>query len=160
MGKPVNEIGKIDLTPKDEPYPWLDVAYKELGEKEIPGTSKNNPDILKYGTAVTYNGGKPTQNDEVPWCAMFVSWCLQQVGYKDTNSALAASYDKYGVRCDIRKGCIVTIRHAGGGRHVTFCWDPQPDSDHFISLGGNEANSVKHTSWPKNHIVSCRWPVK
>lgn len=138
---------------------WMPIAVKELGEKEVVG-SKDNPRILEYGRSVDYNGGKPTQNDEVPWCSIFVSWCLQQAGYKDTNSAWAGSYDHYGVACDAKHGAVITLKRTDGStHHVTFL-DHVDSNGNFVCLGGNQSNAVRYSTYGKGEIKSIRWPVK
>lgn len=149
----------VPVVPAVPALPWLALAVTQIGQKEVAGTAHNNPTILSYGVAVGYNGYKATQNDEVPWCAIFVSWCLQQTGFKDTNSAAAASYDKYGDECELKAGAVVTLKHPSGGRHVTFCFDAG-DAKTFKALGGNQANAVKVSIYNKTEIVSVRWPIK
>lgn len=47
------------------------VAKTQLGQKEISG-SKDNPKIVEYHDATTLKA----TDDETPWCASFVNWCL------------------------------------------------------------------------------------
>lgn len=48
------------------------------GEVGVVETSTNQgPGIQKYWTATDYKSG---YNDRAPWCAAFVSWCVQQSG--------------------------------------------------------------------------------
>lgn len=46
------------------------IASSEIGEKE--SRSSDNGRILQYHDATTLNASE----DEVPWCASFVNWCL------------------------------------------------------------------------------------
>lgn len=139
----------VDLTP------WMTEAKKDIGQKEIPG-GQDNPFIVDCFKYTTYKA----TDDETPWCAAYVCMRLEKAGFKSTKSAAAASYDKYGMSTDLVYGSIVTIKHASGGRHVTFCYDVQPGHDSFLGLGGNQGDAVKVSSYPKSHIVATRLPVK
>lgn len=136
-------------------YPWFTAAKKDVGQKEVPG-SGNNPFIVDCFKYTSYHATE----DSVPWCAAYICMRLAKAGFKTTNSAAAKSYDGYGQSCELREGCIVTIKHENGGRHVTMCYDPQDGKDSFLGIGGNQNDSVKISSYPKAHIVATRWPVK
>lgn len=47
------------------------VAETQKGVKEISG-SKHNPKIVEYAQSCTLQA----QDDETPWCAEFVNWCM------------------------------------------------------------------------------------
>ena len=50
--------------------PWVLTAFAELGEDEVAGTAFN-PRIAEYLSTVN----QPA-DDEIPWYAAFVNWCL------------------------------------------------------------------------------------
>ena len=60
------------------------IAAKEIGYKEYQGN--NN----KYGVWYGMNNQ--------PWCAMFVSWCADQVGALGNNNNPALSRAQHGYR--------------------------------------------------------------
>lgn len=147
----------IAALPINDLVAWMTWAKAHLGEHEVLG-SKDNPFIM----SLYPDGNYPQQHDEVPWCACFVNAALKRNGYKGSNSAAAKSFDKYGTACEPKYGAIITLRHANGGRHVTFF-------SHWVNeaaglaacLGGNQANSVKVSTYNfKKELVASRWPVK
>jgi uncharacterized protein (TIGR02594 family) len=138
----------------DEPS-WLTRARRELGVRERPGF-KHNPRILEYHGATRLQA----QTDEVPWCASFVCWCLEQEGIRSTRKANASSYAEYGEPCELKDGAIVVFGKAdpdaGGTGHVAFCVGVE--GDHVLVLGGNQSNAVNIAKRPKSRIVAIRWP--
>lgn len=142
------------MTTTDEP-PWLEIARRELGVKEIPG-SKSHPRILQYHQATRLHA----QDESVPWCASFVCWCLEQAGVRSTRSAAAASYATYGRPCELVDGAIVVFgkadSDAGGSGHVAFLVGME--GDNVWVLGGNQGNAVSIAKRPKSRIVAVRWP--
>jgi hypothetical protein len=75
----------IQVNLKDAP--WMAVAMREIGQKEIRGP-EHNPRIIEYHAATTLKAS----TDETPWCSSFVNWCLRQVSIAGTNSAAAVSW--------------------------------------------------------------------
>jgi uncharacterized protein (TIGR02594 family) len=57
--------------------PWMAKAKEQenMPVEEIPG-APSNPEIEKYFTATPLG----RQNDDIAWCAAFVSWCIKQAG--------------------------------------------------------------------------------
>lgn len=133
--------------------PWMDVAIAEIGTREVVG-GEHNARIVEYHQCTTF---KATA-DEVPWCASFVCWCLQQAGMKHTHSAAAKSYADYGTQVnsqDLRYGCVVVLRRVGGF-HVGFVM--RREGDNIVVLGGNQSDQVKLSTYPMSKIVALRWP--
>ena len=127
---------------------WLVIAEKELGIHETAGP-KATARIVEYDKATTLKA----TSDEVPWCAAFVCWCLEQAGIESTHSAAAASYYDWGEAIDDPvEGCIVVWPH-----HVSFFagWE---DDDTIRCLGGNQADSVKYSNFSIGNILSYRMP--
>jgi len=141
-----------------QPFPlWLEIAAKELGQKELFGRGASNKRIIEYHAATTL---KATE-DEVPWCASFTNWCLNQAGVEGTKSAAAMSFAGYGARCNPTLGAIAVVRFenqgSGSGAHVGFLW--YTDKDKLIILGGNQQDSVNLTSFRRDRLISYRWPT-
>ncbi len=82
--KPIVVNGKVSAI--------IDAARKEVGVRE---TSNNQgAGIAKYWTATDYSSG---YNDRAPWCAAFVSWCIQQSNiFLDADRPKSASAFKGG----------------------------------------------------------------
>jgi hypothetical protein len=55
--------------PRSGSSPWLDVAMKEIGQKETPGPD-NNGRVMEYIRAVRSTDG--VQDDDVDWASAFV----------------------------------------------------------------------------------------
>lgn len=142
--------------------PWMGIARKELGQREIAG-HEDNPVILSYHASTTLKA----TNDETPWCSSFVNWCLKQVGIKGTNSAAAVSWLHWGTPAGPVPGAIVVICNSKGtdrsfstsGAHVGFLIGET--ATHYRLLGGNQSNSVKESWFPKTTwaLLGSRWPA-
>lgn len=142
---------------------WLEIAEKEVGVHEVKGGE--NPRILEYHAATTLGA----REDEIPWCAAFVCWCLEQANLPSTKSAAAISFATYGTKLkEPREGCIVVIRQrkkgadaatgSSSGNHVAFF---EAIVDNRISLlGGNQSDSVKSSTFGLSsyEVVAYRWP--
>lgn len=141
--------------------PWMTVAMKEIGQREILG-AQHNPRIIEYHATTTLRA----TTDEVAWCASFVNWCLKQANIIGTNSARAASWLNWGQLTNVRGGAIAVIYNPQAanssltvsGNHVAFL--VQETSTHYLLLGGNQSNQVKISSYPKSawQLKGFRWP--
>lgn len=116
---------------------YLRIAAAELGVAEIYG-ERDNPRIISYHATTTLKA----TDDEVPWCASFVNWCLAQVVVKGTNSAAAISYATWG---SLGTGAVgdVYVMSRTGGNHVAFVL--HMTKTHVWLLGGNQGNKVSIT---------------
>ena len=144
---------------------WLKVAYGELGVHEVKGL-EDNPRILEFLRTTKL---KPSLvDDETPWCAAYVGWCLEQCGIPSTKSAAARSYESYGVELiEPRDGCIVVLSR-GPSRyhgHVGFYVGSDgktgfdvAEGAHVLLLGGNQADAVSMRLYPKSRVITYRWP--
>jgi uncharacterized protein (TIGR02594 family) len=148
----------------------MTIAESYIGLKEIPGRSLHNPTVLGWLKRYALNIGKWGQSrDETPWCAVFVSHCLEEAGYESTKDARALSYKEYGVPSKLKRGAIVVIRRrkkngpnvtgsGRGGYHVLFL---DKVTKHFIwGVGGNQKNRVSRAAYSKANyqIVAVRYP--
>lgn len=130
---------------------WMHIAIDEIGEKEVAG-SGNNPRIIEYHSATTLK----SMADEIPWCAAFVSWCLEKAGIQSTKSAWAKSYLNWGEPLSVPKfGAVAVFSREGNKGHVGF-YVGQNDDAVFV-LGGNQLQSVCVHSYPKGRLLGYRW---
>ena len=151
---------------------WLTIARSYVGLKEIPGRSLHNPTILGWLKRYALNIGRwGKSRDETPWCAVFVSHCLEEAGYKSTRDARARSYLTYGIPSKPRQGAIVVIQRKkkngknitgsnSGGLHVLFL---DKFTKNFIwGWGGNQRNQVSRAAYSKANyrVLAIRWPTK
>ena len=115
----------------------IEVAEKEIGNKEIP----NNSNKTKYGKWFGFDG--------VPWCAMFVSWVYDQagkqlpkIGFTKGFAGCQTGYIYFKKNNWItetpKEGDIVLFDWQGDGRFdhtgVFIKWI---DSAHFQTIEGN-----------------------
>lgn len=143
---------------KISPCPWLEKGRLYLGMKEIVN-GKVNPLITEMFLKTSYH----TKENEA-WCAAFICWLLETLGYKSSHDAGAYSYASFGVKCELKPGAIVVVQHLTGSLaghyHVTMCETPLTQTA-FMGLGGNQDNtvSIKKYGSPDYKIVSVRWPL-
>jgi uncharacterized protein (TIGR02594 family) len=125
----------------------LVIASKEIGVKEYKGGE--NPRIIEYHSVTSL---KATE-DEVAWCAAFVSWCLEKAGYQSTRSASARSYLSYGNPVDKPfEGCIVVFERGEPWQgHVGFF--VKEEGSYVHCLGGNQGNAVSIAKYPKSRVL-------
>lgn len=143
---------EIALLAPDAPA-WLKVAYKEIGQKEIPGPQEN-PRIVEYFKSV---GAKPNYRDDIDdWASAFVEWSLNQTGIKGPKSDEPFAWLDWGQElAHPILGCIVVMSFSGL-HHIGFYFG---EDENFIRiLGGNEDDAVHIFRYPKNTIFGYRWP--
>lgn len=137
--------------------PWLDIARRYLGTKEIPG-AKSNPVILQWITRFRGWVRSFYTSDDIPWCALFVGACLSEAGVSHTNSLAARSYETYGIALTQPSlGCIMVFTRNGGG-HVGFYLGERTDA--YRILGGNQSDAVTETWVSKARHTATRWPAE
>jgi len=136
--------------------PWMDVARKYLGQREIKG-NKHNPLILQWWTYIR----APFTDDETPWCAGFLGGVLEECGIKSTRSAAAQSYLKWGQPLSApAEGCIVVFWRGSPDSksgHVGFVTGKNHKGD-LLVLGGNQGDAVTIKSFPRWRVKGYRWP--
>lgn len=140
---------------------WMWKAWEQVGIVETPGAAAT-PEIVRYFEKV---GRADITSDEVPWCAAFVGAMLKEAGVslmmpKDER-LLARGYLKQGAEVPInqpRVGCIAVFKRTSDPRfgHVGFV-NGVTDT-HIHLLGGNQANSVNVTAYPRRDLIGLRWP--
>lgn len=134
--------------------PWITTAYALLGTREYPG-SRNNEEILKWarvtGLSNVYNA------DSIPWCGLFVSFCMVDNGWAPPNQPLwALNWNKFGFRLNEPAfGAIMVFKRNGGG-HVGFYMSE--DKYNYHILGGNQSDMVSIAKVAKSRCVGYRWP--
>jgi uncharacterized protein (TIGR02594 family) len=138
--------------------PWMPIALGELGVLEDTRVGKSNPRVEGFH-AITSGGAAV---DDVPWCASFVGWALEQAAIRSTRSKMAASYATWGVECPFVFGCVVLMKpsdpDAGGSGHVGFGLS-LVGNDRFYLLGGNQSDRVGIDIRKVADIAARRWPV-
>lgn len=155
VARSINDSSTLAIARGNVP-PWLTIAYKELGQREIPG-SAHNPRILEYWRAV---GDYRIQDDETDWSSAFVEWSLNQAGIKGTQSASNRSWTAWGrPLLEPAIGCVVIFWRdspSGMSGHVGFFVGEGADG--LIVLGGNQSNSVSLATFSKSRVLAYRMP--
>jgi uncharacterized protein (TIGR02594 family) len=133
-------------------YEHLVIALGEMGEKEVPGVG-DNPRIVEYLRSVDMRA-----DDEIPWCAAYVNWCLEEAGYKGTGKANAKSYLNWGYAISHPVPGAIVVFDRGIYKwqgHVGFFLDETPS--YVYLLGGNQQNKVSVRAYGKERLVGYRW---
>lgn len=135
---------------------WLTVALDELreGVAEVPGPEAS-PRISAY-----LRNAHQAADDEIPWCAAFVGWCLTEVGEVGTGRANARSYLNWGTPSSPQLGAVAVLWRGtptSTQGHVGFLIDVS--DTHIYLLGGNQGNRVSVATFPKDRVLGYRWPI-
>lgn len=137
---------------------WMQVAAKEVGQRETHGPT-DNPRIIEYQRATRLD--EQALCDETAWCAAFVSWCLERAGYKNPRYALARNYLKYGEPVEEPQfGDILVFRRGSNERHGHVCFYTRDIGADFEVLGGNQRNSVCYGHEAKRDCLGIRRPFQ
>ena len=146
------EISGEVLTLNSDP-PWLEIAFGELGTKEIKG-EKHNPRVLAYLQSCELLSKSLQRRDETAWCSAFVNWCIEQTGLEGTNSAWARDWLNWGEKLTTpTRGCVVVFSRGPGG-HVGFYLDET--ETHIEVLGGNQNDEVNVLFYSKRRVLGYR----
>lgn len=120
--------------------PWLQTAIDNIGVLEKPG-SGDNPVILAWAKECGGYIAANYKHDSVPWCKMYVEYCLRKHGYKMNDSLWALDVRKYGTKLSgPAVGAIASKTRSGGGH--TFFVIGRDKAGHIIGVGGNQSDSV------------------
>ncbi len=141
----------------------FDIAQRFVGMDEVLGAI-DNPQIL----AMLKLDKKWPKHDEVPWCSAFVNYPCWLLRLPRSKSLLARSWLTVGKEVGLpgAKAAfdIVVLKRGSGDQpgpedttapgHVGFY---AGQSGNFVQvLGGNQANSVRVSSYDINRILSVR----
>ncbi|MEG3083509.1 TIGR02594 family protein [Sphingomonas sp. PB2P12] len=98
--------------------------------------------------------------DSVPWCGVFVAYCLQEDDIEPASIAVrATSWSTWGqaLRPErLAPGAVLTFERPGGG-HVGFYVGEDAEAYHI--LGGNQGNAVTIARIAKQRCIARRWPT-
>jgi len=134
----------------------LRVATDELGVREIVG-DEHNPRIVNYAqeAGITW-----INDDETPWCSVFMNWVAHKAKFQRSNSAAARSWLKVGFEVtNPEPGDIVIYwresRTSKKG-HVGIFMGYSKDHSRIYTLGGNQNNSVSISAYDANQLLAFR----
>lgn len=155
----------FDLTQQylpDEPViaqttapPWMAIAEAELAKKPpiVESGSPPNPEIIKYFHSTNYETTR-----EEPWCAAFVSYCMDQAKISSLRSARAADWISWGFSVSKPPYGSVAVMSplvTGSSGHVGFVTGAT--STHIEVLGGNQHDALNKTMYKKSLVRDYRY---
>jgi uncharacterized protein (TIGR02594 family) len=150
------------VQPNDPPH--LKAMFSILGLSEIAGPQHERRVLAMYAAC----GHPEINNDEVPWCAAGVGWCLVQASLPLPPKArlMARSYAKYGRALDTSKilprGAICVFpRGKPPAGHVNLLL--RDDGTWLTCIGCNQANGkgggVTIAKFRKSDLLAARMPA-
>ncbi|MEP2773089.1 MAG: TIGR02594 family protein [Fulvivirga sp.] len=136
----------------------LKTAVAELGEKEVSGPDAHNPTIVSYAQEA---GFKWVNDDETPWCSIFVNWVAKKHKLQASNKANARSWLLVGkpVDSEPEPGDVVIFWRESPSSwkgHVGFFLGFSKNGDRVYCLGGNQGNQVSVSAYPTETILGFR----
>lgn len=150
---------------------WLEIAFKELGVREVPGPGSNRR-ILEYHQATTLKA----TDDDVAWCSAFLCWVMKQAGLPSTESARARSWLEWGVPITFPvPGCVAVLQRGRGDQPPASVIDAPGHvglftgfSDRGVSaaparillMAGNQSNMVCIDSFGSDLVLGYRVPAE
>jgi uncharacterized protein (TIGR02594 family) len=139
--------------------PWLTIARREVGVREVPGANAN-PRIIEYLASCPGLPADMRSSDETPWCSAFVNWVMRESGVTGTRRANARSWLTWGQACEPQRGAVAVFSRppdpASG--HVAFF--ERREGERVIVLGGNQGNAVSVAAYPASRLLGYRWPAR
>ena len=154
---PVERLAKLSdvvIQQSHEEFPWLPIAYTELGTRETPG-AKHNPRIVEYLMSTDLAQKYPSLPDETDWCAGFVNWCIEKAKLPSTNSAVVNPWKGWGRASNPpKRGAVTTFLWDDGWAHVSFYLGEV--GNYVICLGGNQSDAVWFSVYHKKYVTSYR----
>jgi uncharacterized protein (TIGR02594 family) len=143
-----------------------DIAERFVGLKEIPGTKKDDHQIM----AMLKLDDEWPEDDEVPWCSAFVNYVAWLLRLPRSKSLRARSWLQVGVPIDHmmaqpKRGFDVVILKRGAGTQPDATNLTAPGHVGFFAgtaymtvslLGGNQGNAVSVATYPSDRILGVR----
>lgn len=145
----------IPIVSADREPAWLVEARSLMGTKEIPGPRHNSWIAERWARL----GAGWFNDDETPWCGLFVAHCMQVAGQPYPGKGLfarALAWNDWGKPCGAILGAVAVFGRTGGG-HVGFLVGES--ADRLYVLGGNQSNAVNIMPIAKTRLVGYRWPA-
>lgn len=134
----------------------IQVATKELGISEITGPNHNDR-ILQYSDDI---GISWINDDETPWCSVFMNWVAMKSGVKRSRSAAARSWLNVGFSVDNPEPGDIVVYWRGNPNshqgHVGIFFGYSSDKTRIYTLGGNQNNSVSISAYPAERVLDFR----
>lgn len=131
------------------------IAFSQYGVKEING-AKDNPSIVKYFNEIGFDGEK--LKDETAWCSAFANWVCLKAGVERSNKLNARSWLKIGEPTTTPSlgDMVVFWRESPKSWKGHIAFFIRETEDFVYVLGGNQANQVKISTYPKERLLGYR----
>lgn len=132
---------------------WLIEARRHLDVTEVPGP-KHSPVIQSW----LHKLRAWWNDDETPWCGVFVAACFDTVGITLPKYWMRAmAWSEWGTRLSAPvPGCVVVFERQGGG-HVGFVIG-RTATGCLMVLGGNQGNKVSIAPFGRDRVRAYVWP--
>lgn len=135
---------------------FLEIAISQIGVKEITGTGHNQT-IVKYAHE---SGFEWINDDETPWCSVFINWCAIKAGLSRSNGANARSWNDVGIQTDNPEpGDVVVFWRESPTSwkgHVGVFIGFNKNGTRVFCLGGNQGNQVSISAYSSNQVIGFR----
>lgn len=147
------------VSPPAEPV-WLREARRFMGLKEIPGPASNTT-ILGWAKAIGGWIASYFNNDDIPWCGLFMAHIMGATLPDEllpANPLSAKAWATFGRQLNVPSvGCVLVFAREGGGHVGLYVGETMTA---YRVLGGNQSNSVSLTWVAKERLVDggIRWP--
>lgn len=144
--------------------PWIDRARQYLGLQEDTRRLHHNEQLLDMLESMgSFNGEARAwwDDDETPWCGLFVGYALglsQRYVVKEWYRASAWGDSLMTSLPRPAYGCIVTFTRNGGG-HVGFVVG-RDQQGNLMVLGGNQGNAVSIAPFAESRATGYYWPSR
>lgn len=132
----------------------LKMASSQLGVKEVAG-DVDEKTIVQYSHDI---GLMWINDDETPWCAIFVWWVLMKCGLSYKADARAVSLAEYGTKTTTPQTGDLVVFVRKGGHHVGFFLGYVDNGSRISVLGGNQGNQVSIAKYSLENILCFRRP--
>ena len=134
----------------------LQTAFQEFGQKEISGP-EHNEHIVNYAREAGFTF---INDDETPWCSIFVNWCCYKNDLERSEKANARSWLETGDKTtNPQPGDVVVFWresiHSWKG-HVGFFLGFNHDKNKVFCLGGNQHDSVNISAYDTGKVLGYR----
>ena len=135
----------------------LKIAIQEIGVKEIEGPQGHNLRIIDYAHE---SGFTWVNDDETPWCSIFMNWCAKKASLQRSEAANARSWQLTGQATENPEpGDVVVFWRQdplSWKGHVGIFMGYSKNRKRIYCLGGNQGNQVSITAYDSKRLLAFR----
>ncbi len=134
----------------------IQTASGEIGITESPGADHNDR-ILQYAQEAGFSW---VEDDETPWCSIFMNWVAFKNGLVRSESGAARSWLNVGNAIESPEpGDVVIfwrVEPNSWQGHVGIFMGYSKDSSRIYCLGGNQGDQVSISAYPAHQLLGFR----